>query len=464
MLRRKFSGTAGFVFTLLVATNGQTGFAFTKTGTIYSTDGSQADVVAAIANAANGDTVGIPAGSFTWGAAGSSISLNKPITMKGAGTGQTFINLSATGPSWASGVIRIGSAASVINLTINGANSGNVAAFACGADGWKIAGVDFKGGTDSAYFVYVGAGSGLINNCNIAGGNGSTELIFGRGPADGWQTPPTMGTINATYIEDCTFSGSGYLTDANANAKFVVRFCTINGQQKVDGHGKASNTPARGVRHMEVYGNRWAAGGYYTAIELRGGTAMVFDNTALASDGGSWLILTEYGSTALWPNFGNRYQTPANYPVDDQIGVGMDPKVAASEPMYLWNNQRAGTAWPLTALAIPAAAITQYGSAYTMYDIVRSDRDYFVGAAPFNGTSGVGTGTAAQMRAITPTKKNVGFWVTDEGEWNSRHAGPDGRLYVWNGIAWSLKYTPFTYPHPNAMPRPTAPKSLRIAQ
>ena len=47
----------------------------------------------------------------------------------------------------------------------------------------------------------------------------------------------------AVYVEDCVFSGQGYVCDANANARFVVRFNTVTGPMKVDGHGKASNSP-----------------------------------------------------------------------------------------------------------------------------------------------------------------------------------------------------------------------------
>lgn len=53
------------------------------------------------------------------------------------------------------------------------------------------------------------------------------------------------------------------------------------------------------------------------------------------------------------------------------------------------------------------------------------------------------------MLAIKPTKVGVGFWVTNEGSWNTRlPANSSGRLYSWNGSAWALKYTPYAYPHP----------------
>jgi hypothetical protein len=60
---------------------------YTKAGTIYSADGSQSDVAAAIAASAPGNTVTIPAGTFTWGAKGTAIYVNKAIVLQGSGTG-----------------------------------------------------------------------------------------------------------------------------------------------------------------------------------------------------------------------------------------------------------------------------------------------------------------------------------------------------------------------------------------
>jgi len=449
-----------------------TGYAFTKNASEYTTDGTQADVVAAIADAVAGDIVNVPSGTFTWGAGGTAVSLNKPITLSGAGKGLTMINLSPTGAAYSGGVIRINAAGTVRNMTINGANSGHVAAFSCGTtNGWRITGIGFNGGTDEAYFAYVGT-YGLIDNCTISGGNAQSELIFGRGPSNSWQTASSMGTANAVYIEDCTFGGSGYVCDANSNARFVVRFCTITGTMKVDGHGKASNTPARSVRHMEVYGNRWTNTNLnWAAMELRGGTGMIFNNLCDGSGLQTWVILKEYGCESLWPNFGSIYQTPVNYPIDDQIGVGMDPKSSGSEPMYLWNNRAGGTSstnWPLNFFTSLTGAIALYrtqtgnpSASFTMQDIISADREYFLGAvgSSFNGSSGIGRGTKSQMLAITPTKRGVGFWVTDEGDWNRNNPGPDGRLYAWNGSAWVLKYTPYVYPY--SLPKPASPGNLR---
>jgi hypothetical protein len=58
---------------------------------------SQTDVAAAITTASDGDIVLIPAGNCTWGENGTYLSVNKKITLQGAGQGQTNIILSDLG-------------------------------------------------------------------------------------------------------------------------------------------------------------------------------------------------------------------------------------------------------------------------------------------------------------------------------------------------------------------------------
>jgi hypothetical protein len=445
---------------------------FTKSGTTYTTNGSQADVNAAIVHATAGDTVNIPPGTFTWGTSGLGTNINKPIVLTGAGPAKTTIIIASTGPSGTSGVMRLNAAATVKGFAVIPAD--NSAPFATGAtNGWRITDITYNPGASTVtyYFSYTGSGYGLIDNCTITGGGGNNELIFGRGPSNSWQTPSSMGTANSVYIEDCTFNGPGYVCDANANARFVVRGCTITGAMKVDGHGLASNTPARGVRHMEIYNNTWTSTGtYWNAIEIRGGTGMVFDNTNTntASDQHGRIRFTDYGYVSPWSNFAKVVQTKINYPVTDQIGVGRDPKAAGSEPLYLWNNRRGGKDWVVSVAAIPTDALTLYrtqvgdaAASYTMNDVITANKDYFNEVTSFNGTAGVGRGTKAQMLAIKATKTGVGFWVTDEGDWNvANGATKDGQFYTWNGTSWILGYTPYTYPHPLRRPASPAPASL----
>jgi hypothetical protein len=67
--------------------------------------------------------------------------------------------------------------------------------------------------------------------------------------------------------------------------------------------------------------------------------------------------------------------------------------------------------------------------------------------SPFNGTVGTGYGTLAN-RPTTCTQ-GVGYWATDQGNWNRSGAGGQGELFVCTSTnTWSLYYTPYTYPHP----------------
>ena len=119
-------------------------------------------------------------------------------------------------------------------------------------------------------------------------------------------------------------------------------------------------------------------------------------------------------------------------------------------------------ALPASQVTVNLSAIIQYqyqtgnpSATFTGADMIKSDRDIFLTATSFDGSSGVGTGTKAQMQAITPKTVGVGYWVTDEGTWNTENVMPgtpgyqkgQGQLYTWNGSTWVLKYTPNRYPH-----------------
>lgn len=420
-----------------------------KNGTVLKTDGSQPDVKVAIAEAKAGDTVLIPPGTFTYGANGDFISIDKPIILAGSGRKTTTIVIADSSGQWTNAAIRLSGGVTVRDFTITGAGTEARAPFSAGgASGWRISNIEFNQ-VKSGYFLYVQGVFGLVDNCTLNGSAGNSELIFTRGPENAWQTDDTIGTADNVYIEDCTINGEGYVCDINSNGKAVVRFCTITGPIKVDGHGKASNTPPRGVRHMEIYHNAWTSnnqGGWLT-VEMRGGTGHIFSNTAVRGT----YMLRDYATCAKWPNFGG-FRTPKDYPIDDQIGTGKDPKVGASEPMYLWKNRlTTGAPWRKYDSEAPAEAKALNGGvAFRDSDLIAQDRDFFceIEDKKFDGSSGVGIGTRVAMDAIKPTRAKVGFWVTDEGEWNAKNPGPDGRLYIWNGKAWTLKYTPYAYPHP----------------
>jgi len=349
--------------------------------TINAASCSQADVQAAINSAVDGDTVNIPAGTCEWGAGNTFINVNKKVTLQAAGKGQTTIDISASAGAYTSGTIRISDAAVVRSFTIRTPVSGNSGtAFSASADGFRISDIEYLGRTENinGYFVYSGS-YGLIDSCKVTGDAGNNELIFARGPLDSWQTPSSIGQADNLFIEDNEFNGHGYICDCNSNSRCVARYNTINGPMKVDGHGKASNGPPRGVRHMEIYNNQWTNPDlYWTAIEVRGGTGVIFNNTANVAGSGAWFYLTDYGYTATWPNFDNQCQCPSDYPVDDQIGVGQDPKT--SEPLYLWNNKNNGNDWVLEWRSTSACHDTC--GIFDLQEVIKSGRDYYIVPKP----------------------------------------------------------------------------------
>lgn len=426
----------------------------------YTTDGSTYQVKSALADAADhpGSIVYFPGGHTTVGAAGTRIVVPVGVTLSGDPDVPTILDMAVDSPGGAgdytTALIWLNSSATVRSLTINGPDAVNKIAIRTVnyANDWAVIDVNYNQYlTRNSYFVMVNyATRGLIARCSIVGGAGNSELIYGRGPDDAWNVPHTMGTADNVFIEDCTYNGQGYICDGNANARFVVRHCTAISNSKADGHGVWTNTPARGVRHMEIYNNTWQNTGNGPAIELRGGGGRVFNNTSTVASGATatHLLLTEYGVTnSTHGNFPD-YQTPADYPIRDQIGRGKystlnDWTTATSEPVYLWGNRKGGLPWALSAnTAIPAAAQTRYAAQggtppFAWTDIIQPDRDYFIEDAAFTGASGVGIGTRDTMEGLTPTKTGVGFWITAEDA-----------FYIWDGDSWVLDYEPYTYPHP----------------
>jgi hypothetical protein len=150
----------------------------------------------------------------------------------------------------------------------------------------------------------------------------------------------------------------------------------------------------------------------------------------------------------------------SGYPCRDQIGRSQDttqwapgrPYAQVFQPVYFWNNLINGSEFD-----IDNSGLNTW---------IRQDRDWYTTNSAFNGTAGVGSGPIASRPSTCTT--GVAYWATNEGEWNSLQAGPDGRLYKCTATnTWSLYYTPYPYPHPwqgsgTAPEAPGPPSNLRI--
>jgi hypothetical protein len=104
------------------------------------------------------------------------------------------------------------------------------------------------------------------------------------------------------------------------------------------------------------------------------------------------------------------------------------------EPIYEWlDNSSAGTLW------------SNFNTATLL-----QNTEYYLGQT--SGCSGAQTtGVCSGTLASRPTTctAGVGYWATDQGNWNQSGSGGQGELFVCGaGNTWSLYYEPYTYPHP----------------
>lgn len=447
---------------------------------------SQTNVQSAVTSAVTGDRVLVPACSSTvWG---SSVTISgKNITVQGAGAGSTIIS--------GRGIDLSNSASRITGFTFN-LNGGTI--YVDDSRGFRY---DHNTIAEPSWqFCFQNLGSqdgsrslrpveGLIDNnaftnCRV--------VVFGEtfsiGGSDRWAEPLNLGTSHAVYIEDNTYSvtncpqgQNGVLcnfVDANVGGRYVARFNTIINSY-FEAHSAGNST--RGSRLVEVYNNTTTlqvAGsvdgmnGFYRPFFLRSGVNMVFHNTYVDS-GGTMDIDNErsYDGTITWGLCDGTRFVDGNEPgtnghtCRDQIGTGGDvaywsakgtapASVQIKAPSYFFRNTR------------QAGAEVGVGVANDPNNFrhIQANRDYYTYSASFNGTTGVGQGTLASRPATCTT--GVGYWATDQGEWNSRQAGNDGQLYKCTATnTWALYYTPYTYPHPlqaGGGTPPSAPQNLRI--
>ena len=412
----------------------------------------QVDVQTAIDSAVDGDTVLVPAGECTW-SGGVSIPSSKKITLQGAGIDQTIISGSGT----------------LVNLKVSSSRLTGFTFLGGGREvqgtGWRIdnckiysestliAGV-YAQSSDEANGVHP---EGLIDNCILYNARVVTKAGALLSERDWqhryWNAPLDIGTGNNTiYIEDCNITSTVTNNiDASYGGAYVARFNTITKMQ-IEVHSVQATM--RAGRKWEIYANQIENPGsnYWCPFFIRGGTGVIWGNTL----SGSWTFkrvgfdnVRSHGSygdggqcdgTSPWD--GNEDAT--GWPCRDQIGRSTDDwlwtdsnpyPTQSSDPAYLWLNRVVG------ANILPVEVVNNCD------DYIKPNRDYYNEVTSFDGTSGTGYGTLANRPTTCTT--GVGYWATDQGEWNSKNPGADGQLHKCTSTnTWELYYTPYTYPHP----------------
>ncbi len=205
--------------------------------------------------------------------------------------------------------------------------------------------------------------------------------------------------------------------------------------------------------------NQWAPNGApYSVHDVTKNTG-----SEITSNGPNTLTLAYTGGPGAWtPSAGDSIQITRATVCLDQAGRGAgilysgspaSPASSANEslsPVYVWSNTFNGGAPSFGVQGVNSASLR----------VIRS-RDFYVeninqvlqtnSTTPFNGTATIGFGHGTLANRPTTCTTGVGYWATDQGNWNQSGSGGQGQLYVCTATnTWTLSYTPYTYPHPLA--------------
>ena len=287
---------------------------------IQATSVQYADVLAAVNQAADGDTVEVPAGTATWS---QQLKITKGITLAGKTTTRGAGTKNATASDQT--IIIDDAPKSPTLLTFNtskpfrltgftmrsGANdipSGAVHA-AVGLNGQK--GVAFR--MDNMHFdslkrraIQCGGWSIGVIDSTIIRTQGHNQSFYFAQPAwngqtmgnGAWADYPWFGTDKFVFVEDTTIFGNvqgvGGNIDNMGGARFVIRH-TYFSQCTVSGHGTESGAQ-RGNRCAEIYSNIFDWDGA-AAAQGRSGTFIWHDNawpTKMGRNSDNFMSLAVY--------------------------------------------------------------------------------------------------------------------------------------------------------------------------
>jgi hypothetical protein len=428
-------------------------------GTLAATDCSAGAVQAAIDAAHNGDTIIIPAGTCTWSSK-VSIPGTKAMTLRGEGIDRTVIvDAIASGPALdivvGSGIVRV----TALSLSLRGVDktglNASVNITGAGMDRFRIDHVHFREIRARGILVRLFGSilSGVIDHNTFDCPYDATcqaITVVGNSPQESGSLdrPYTPGSGDAIFAEDNTFNYA-FQNDAGlegyGGARYVFRFNELHGVTQ--GHHGADSGNYRGTQTFEIYNNTFDSpqSPGMRAHQFRSGTGVVFNNS-YSADYGS-MHLDNYrsrGSYGVWGEcngsslFDGNQSSKQGYPCLDQIGwlfFTLDGQRSLT-PLYVFGNVKGEM--PFGAAPVATGNVPLH---------IVENRDFYNETASFNGTSGIGVGPRSNRPTTCST--GVGYWATDEGEWNRTNAAADGKLYRCTGSnAWTDYFTPYAYPHP----------------
>jgi hypothetical protein len=264
--------------------------------TLFAASCEFSDVQYAVRAAGMGATVQIPAGDCNWGT--QQLNILAGTYLRGSGQDLTIIRRDGDVPNTRYLVAYNCSnhrQAIFSDMTLVGNGNGEIQdkglGLLNGCQDFKVFNSTFKDFIFSA--VYVGDAPhqrGVIYKNNFIDNFSSSLMNLGYGVVvyGGGAWPPLeLGTENAVFVEDNYFSGNRHNIASNNGSVYVFRHNKVVGQDPAkdfamtDAHGLSSSP--RGSRSFEIYDNIYetniSSGLQRTAIGIRGGDGVIFNNT-----------------------------------------------------------------------------------------------------------------------------------------------------------------------------------------
>lgn len=390
----------------------------------------------AINSASDGDTVSIGSGSCS---AGQVTWSNKNIVVQGQGMESTTVN----------GLSFKVTNTTKSNFRITGMSVGAPSAWTIdavdrktGIKGWRVDHIAFKYPScqQNIAIQINGINWGLIDHSTF---NNAGNAIFIRSWAENtdevnpwppsgnpgmggysWMLPLNLGTDEAVYIEDNSFTmGTGCyfgIGDMYFGGRMVFRHNKVTNaywqNHAARGYERGGNAKA------EIYNNDFNAtdSAWYRAIHIRSGTGVVFNNTLRGAFNTIQVdnqrsvgqnTSAPFGACSGSSSFDGNTAGQAGWPCLDQIGRAPGTKFPnqASVPLYVWNN-------------------------------------------------GSGTGCSSGGSCSNDIK------MINDGDAHVK----EGRDFINNGTTAKPGYTPFVYPHPlssgKEVMKPNPPTDVLISQ
>ncbi len=448
-----------------------------------------------------------------------------PVVCTFTGTDSTAISLN-TGNAALTVHTAAGKYFRMTGLTITSPSTGTAAYgtmnFNGGSTAFRIDHCHFNDQVNGDRWMGIDQVQGVIDH-NFFDSSNSSNIFFmqptnrgaGQFGNEVWAQPDNFGTSKFLFVENNVFQNGTFVYDDAFGGTLVFRFNTVGQTSRVQTHGTGSG-PSRGGRAAEIYGNTFYFSAnpngningstFFALVDLEAGTGLVWGNTVV---GFKTLVREDvvrtnnatYPQNATPTGFGFCSSSPINgvpgpsawdgnqsgqngYPCLDNVGRGQGDPLTGGLPNLI--NSTTGTiAWPHQVLSpyyVWNNVFPSIPNLSTFYwqnfdSVTVENRDYYLQlpnineSATFNGTAGIGQGTLASKPSTCTAgpggnTPGVGWWATDQGNWNTSGSGSQGQLFVCTATnTWSPYYTPYTYPHPLAIGSgtsgaPAPPKNL----